>query len=536
MKFSKLLIIAVLALGSVSTATAQSSSDDASKRKINAAVMGVYNDQLREHPDDYATQFARANQYYFNGDLAAALADVNQVLSAAPAKEKELRFDAYMLRAKINDEKNNLDDELADLKSASEVNSASLSCVDMMGKLSYKMGDYDAAEKNFQIIMRDNPRNYDALYWLGKVEASRKNYERAANYVDKAVELFPAESQVYVNRADVLKMIGENKSAAKNYIYALSGTDSRQAISDIFDMAGTNYADVYAALGDAINKAPGTATYYRIRASVAMKHLHYGQALRDLQSIIGNNMLDYAGVYYDAAMCQFQLNMMDDALVSINKAIAKNASDPDYYILKARILVHSEGSDKPALALAAANQAVMANATYAPALIARARIYVAMRNNEEAIASLNQAVMTDAVNSEALLLRGWVNKYRLRQVDAATADFQKVLLNGTDIKSLRGFALHELGRDDEARQWASDMIAQNSMAGGEAYYYASALLSDIGDNNAAYSYLDSALANGFGSLFEVSVSEEPYVNLKLVRRHPQFQNLVNQYTDNFEVK
>ncbi len=228
--------------------------------------------------------------------------------------------------------------------------------------------------------------------------------------------------------------------------------------------------------------------------------------------------------------------MMADALVSINKAIGKNAADPDYYILKARILAHSEGSDKPALALAAANQAVMLNASYVPALIERARVYVAMRNNNEALTSLNQAIMTDAVNSEALLLRGWVNKYRLRQADAATADFQKVLLNGSDLKSLRGFALHELGRDDEARQWASTIITDNALSGGEAYYYASALLSDIGDNNAAYSYLDAALANGFGSAFEVSVSEEPYVNLKLVRRHPQFQNLVNQYADNFAVK
>lgn len=536
MKLSKLFILTLLAVGSLSTAMAQSGSDEATKRKINAAVMGVYNDQLSEHPDDYATLFARANQYYFNGDLAAALVDVNQVISVAPDKEKELKFDALMLRAKIYDEKNELDNELADLKSASQISPSSLSCVDMMGKLSYKMGDYDAAEKNFQIIMRDNPRNYDALYWLGKVEAARKNYERAATYVDKAVELFPAESQVYVNRADVLKMMDENKAAAKSYIYALSGSDSRQAISEIFNMAGTNYADVYAALGEAIDKAPRSATYYRIRASVAMKQLHYGQALHDLQSIISNNLLDHAGVYFDAATCQFQLNMMGDALESINKAIGKNASDPDYYILKARVLAHSEGSDKPALALAAANQAVMLNASYVPALIERARVYVAMRNNSEALTSLNQAIMTDAVNSEALLLRGWVNKYRLRQADAATADFQKVLLNGSDLKSLRGFALHELGRDDEARQWATSVIAANSLSGGEVYYYASALLSDIGDNNAAYSYLDAALANGFGSAFEVSVSEEPYVNLKLVRRHPQFQNLVNQYADNFAVK
>ena len=536
MKISNLFIVALMALCSVPQLSAQSTSDATTKRKINAAVMGVYNDQLSEHPDDYSTQFARANQYYFNGDYTSALSDVNNVIEVTPAKEKELRFDAYMLRAKIFDQSNNLDAELADLKSASEISPSSLSCIDMMGKLSYKMGDYEAAEKNFQTIMRENPRNYDALYWLGKVEAKRKNYERAANYVDKAVELFPAESQVYVNRADVLKMIGEGKSAAKNYIYALSGSDSRLAINEIFDMANTNYTEVYAALGEAIDKAPQSATYYRIRAALAIKHLHYGQALKDLQPIINNKLLESDGVLYDAATCQFHLNMMSDALSSVNQAIAKNASEPDYYILKARILAHMEGGDKPAQALQALNQATAINATYVPAYIARARVLLAQRNNDEALTALNQAIMTDAVNSEALLLRGWVNKYRLRNADAATSDFQKVLLNGADIKSLRGFALHELGRDDEARQWATTVISDNTLTGGESYYYAAALLSDIGDNNAAYSYLESALANGYGSLFEVSVSEEPYVNLKLVRRHPQFQNLVDQHADNFKVK
>ena len=102
--------------------------------------------------------------------------------------------------------------------------------------------------------------------------------------------------------------------------------------------------------------------------------------------------------------------------------------------------------------------------------------------------------------------------------------------------SLRGFALHELGRTDEARQWAEKIIADNTITGGQAYYYASALLSDMGDNDQAYKYLEAALANGYGSAFEVSVSEEPYVNLKLVRRHPQFAALVSQYGDNFAVK
>ena len=73
----------------------------------------------------------------------------------------------------------------------------------------------------------------------------------------------------------------------------------------------------------------------------------------------------------------------------------------------------------------------------------------------------------------------------------------------------------------------------NSLPGGEAYAVAAALLSDIGDNDQALKYLESALANGYGSLYEVTMSEEPYVNLKLVRRHPDFNITIERYTENF---
>ena len=85
MNIKQLLLAAVAAVFAVSAAVAQvPNSDQDTKRKINEAVMGVYNDQLREHPDDYATLFARANQYYFNGDSRRALDDVNGVLKAVP--------------------------------------------------------------------------------------------------------------------------------------------------------------------------------------------------------------------------------------------------------------------------------------------------------------------------------------------------------------------------------------------------------------------------------------------------------------------
>ena len=45
--------------------------------------------------------------------------------------------------------------------------------------------------------------------------------------------------------------------------------------------------------------------------------------------------------------------------------------------------------------------------------------------------------------------------------------------------------------------------------------------------------MESCLANGFGSLYEVKVNENTYVNLKLVRRHPYFNELVERFAAYF---
>ena len=56
----------------------------------------------------------------------------------------------------------------------------------------------------------------------------------------------------------------------------------------------------------------------------------------------------------------------------------------------------------------------------------------------------------------------------------------------------------------------------------------------MGEDKLAIEAFKKCLANGFGSLFEVRVNEDPYVNLKLVRRLADFETLVSQSQINFQ--
>ena len=59
---------------------------------------------------------------------------------------------------------------------------------------------------------------------------------------------------------------------------------------------------------------------------------------------------------------------------------------------------------------------------------------------------------------------------------------------------------------------------------------------EAGDKAKSIDYLRSALANGYGSVHELMDNETPYVNLKLVRRYPDFLTIIDQNNTNFQVK
>ena len=535
MKFNLIIAGIALAIGAM-TAAAQSSDDSRLQAKMNEAVMKVYDEYLQKNPDDYETRFSRAYQHYYFGNYINALADVNQALDETPQSKADLRFDELMLRARVYDARGEYQNEIADLKQALALKPSHDVASDMLARVSLRVGELDQAEENYRTLLRLEPTNYVAMHGLAKIEAKKGNYERAAELVDEAARLYPTEQAVYMNRADVLMDMDQVEPAIQNYIQALAvGENIMPPLRELVVLSDTRYNDVMAKLAENIERAPRVGMLYYVRAMIAIEHLHYGQAVKNLKAIVDYNLYDYHTVYYNLALCQANLLQWDDALENINRAITMHSSDADYYVLKARIERYRGRGDNFDAANNALMDAATVNAEYGPMLLAKAHMLIAQRKDAEAISYLNTAVKQDDVKAEALLTRGWVLKYRLKNTDAAKADFQSVLATGeSDMESLRGFALHEMSRADEARAWAEQIIADEPAIGGEAYYYAAALLSDMDDNDKAMQYLEKALENGYGSLFEVRVNENPYINLKLVRRHDGFNALVEKYQTCFQ--
>ena len=526
MKSVKRIVLSLAVACSVLCAVGQSS-DAVVRDKMTSAVMKVYDDHLAQNPSDYNVLFARAHQHYYDGDYTAALTDVNQALLITPKTDKELRFDEYILRARISDARQDYVSELADLRLAQEIQPKSLPCLDMVAKANLKLGNLDAAEKSFKSILRAESLNYDAMYGLAQVYQARGNAKEAINQVTKAVELFRVEPQVYVNRADIFARQGEIGAAVQDLLQGMSVGDGGLAAQRLFDLSDMNYDGVMNALADIADRSAENGGLYRyLRANLAIDHCKYKQALDDLNMVKRTRQYDSPNVDYNIAKCCLEMARYDEALNHVDQAIARNPAEPEYYLVKSLAEYYAGDGGNNDAAMEALDRCSLTFPQYVPMLVAKAALLSSQEKDKEALGFLNAAVSNDPNSAEALLARGLLLR-RLGYDKLATRDLNTVALMGDDPQDLKGVALSELSRDNDAFIWLRN-ITSALQPGGENYYYAALFMAAKGDNFRALDFLQKAVENGFSSLYRLRDDALSPVNLKSLRSEPEFELLLDK--------
>ena len=527
---TKKFILTIIAVLCAMNVVAQSS-DPVLRDKITNAVMKVYDEQIAKDPNDYNTLFARAHQHFYNGDYNAAIADVNQALLITPKTDNDLRFDEYILRARISEARQDYTSELADLRMAQELQPKSLACTDMIAKANLKLGNLSAAEKGFKTILRAEPMNYDAMYGMAQVELGRNNAKNAMEQVDKAVELFRVEPQVYINRADIAARLGNIDAAVGDLILGSTVGDGGNAVQKLFDLSDTHYDAVMNSLANLADRSTDGGMFRYLRANLAIDHSRYGQALKDLNIIKRNNLYNSDGLYYNLAKCDFELARFDEALENAEQALARNPSVPEYYVMKALAQFYAGDGNDFASAMETLNNCSKIAPQYVPMLLTKANLLMAQGKNNDALGYLNAAVANEPGNAEALLSRGLLLK-KLDNLRIAVNDYNILSRLSDDPVDMRGIGLSEMGRDNDAFKWLNT-ITKTDQPGGENYYYAALFMALRGDNYKAMEYLRKAIDNGYGSLYNLQYNQLSPISLKDLRSEPGFDLLIEKAQRNF---
>lgn len=498
---------------------------------ITKAIIKVYQQQLDEDPQDFETYFKRANEYYNHNQYPKSLSDINNALKYMPANEIDLKFQSLCLRASIYEVTNNLENALVNLNEAYVIEPNSYEVIYRKANVEYLLNKYDEAKVDYQRMLRLNNRSIEALIGLSRIAVKEKNLGLANEYADNAVALSPSEASVYLRRASVRKLMGNNTGAVDDLILALStGKQTSKALQELVEMGNTDYSATMTGLSNAIRQAPKVGMYYYIRGIIAKAHYNYVAALTDFTKIIQENLYNYHGIYYELAECQYALGKYNDAIYNINYAINSTDKNSEYYVVKANIL---RALGRSAEALYCCNDALAKNQNLTIAIVAKGLCFCDLCDFEQAMVLFGEASLNEANNPYYYILRAQLLDNQLNHQQEAISTYERVTeleYDVYDVKSLKGFALLANNKKAEAIEWIENILANNTDNDGLINYYATCLFAQAGEKDKAFYCMKSSLQKGYANYFQWSLDSDANVNVAPIRNDSQFKNILNQYS------
>lgn len=551
----KFLTAAVVA-AFISSMTAQS--QQSIDNPMTQAMLDVYAKELEANPKDADIYFRRANEYYKFNQYLRALADVDKTLEYAPAGNRDLRFQAYMLRADIYQMLDKHREALADFSEALKLDPTSFMALYQKANEEYALGDYSAAKADYTRLRATNPRSVEALTGLARVAVKENDLGRASEYMDGAVEMMSADSDIYIRRASVRRMQGNNTGAVEDLLMAISIDNNTRAFQELIDMANVDYPAVISAISTSISYAPQQGMLYYIRGFIAQAHDHYASALADYRKLIDQNMYEYAGLYNSMAQCQLALCRYPQAIDNIDHAISMDGGkNGEFYATKARIL-YAQGKNSEAMD--ALTQASLRGYSSTNMDELQALVDYAAGDFEKANDIYAAMIVDHPEVMRNYIYRAWVLADGLKQPANAQTLYNRVVSMTADsdngekatsplsaVQSYRGFALLFSGDRQGALDWAKGLYSDYRDTDGYlnfvlACLYAQASVADPSISSSekydltasAIKSLERALQLGYGNLYEITKADTGRVSLAPLRNDSHFNALIARYAHLFE--
>lgn len=507
---------------------AQSPQTSKSQEVINA-VEKVYNEELLEDATNYNVYFRRAHLYYGQNQYLRALSDIDNAIKYTPADDRDLLSQEYALRANIYIMTERPEDALADITKALEYEPTSYALLYQKANLEYELGKYASAKEDFTRLNRIHNRSLESLIGLARVAVKENNLGLANEYVDEAVAFYPAESEAYLRRASVRRLMGNNNGAVDDMILAIAvDKNNSKAIAEIVNMANSDYNAVISGLSNAITQAPDVGVYYYIRAMIAQAHYRYVSAIADYNTIIEKKLYDYHGIHARLAECYYSLCDYTSALDQINIALGASRKG-SYYLTSSRIYLALGNTELAKLyaeraLLESDNQAALTQS----ALCSLADGDFALASNQ-----FGELIINNPESPVNYIIRAWIMADKLKQQSDAIGFLSRCIsldYEDSDYNSYLGFALNLMGQNDQARVWIDNILeSRPADIDGRIHYIAAALYSQTGDIDKAFDCMQQALERGYANLYDWKHYDVANLSVAPLRNDPRFDEMLNNY-------
>jgi protein O-GlcNAc transferase len=267
------------------------------------------------------------------------------------------------------------------------------SLADALGEavMRHQQGDFAEARRLYKFILREDPKNFDALRLLGVVEAQRGHHDKALRLIRDALRINPGSAEAQFSRGTVLVHL-------RRWEEAIACFDKTLAIDPDHSAALVNRGNALLQLG---KPEDALASFERA--------LEIDPTRSDAQNNRGNVLLE--------------LSRFESALASFDQALAINPGHPGTLVNRGNVLLRLRRLEE---ALSGFDKALEHDPRFADGWNNRGNVLLELGRLDEALASFEKALEIDPGFADALANRGFA-LMSARRFDAAAQALQQLL-------------------------------------------------------------------------------------------------------------
>lgn len=475
-----------------------------------------------EHMDSYLMMMGL---YRNEKEYGSALQVANKALKINPKKSNVSDGLLYWWRSVIYEEMGDNTKAAADMEKAVKVTKKGRdrSWRDIMiayAQMKYDSTDYAGADAVYKILLKDDETDQLAMVGMARNCLGRKDAAGTVDILEKCKAYDSEYSEIYRYLMQAYKeMREENKAVDAAVKYLEYAEDS---IDEVWDILNNNYPYAVAKLKEMSRQSSGYGSAWNYFLAKLHEEAHkYEQAVKAYSILIEEYGYD-AELMMDRSNCYSSLGHSEWAIQDMNEVISKEKENLYFYDARA---CHYRYAGMYEDAIEDFSKVIELYPTSGYGYYNRGWCYELSGNDEEAMKNYNEGLEIDKTYPYLFLMRG---ELRLKQgnQDGAEEDFEMVVKLDTSVTdgSCRHYALHFLGKDDEAKEWMDKLIAEDPDDSGN-YYDKACLYSRMGQLDEAVDALRTAFEKGYRRFPHIENDDD----LDPIRSLPSFIELMEEY-------
>lgn len=488
-------------------------------------ALRLLSEQLRSTPDNVECWMLMCRIYRNQKEYGRAMSSVNEAIKVnKPKKSGFVNSSLYWWKSSIYDDMDNNEQEIEWLTKALDAarkdNKENVQNISFdLGQAYYEAEKYDESDAVYRQMVKEDETDQAAMTGLARNMIEREDYAGAVRMLDASQKYGDDYSETYRFRSEAYDKMGETDKAIDDaLLWFEKDEDASDSAIIMLMMKHPTYAIAKTKMK---MKSSDSKDVWRVLLlSIYEEAGEYENAIKEYDSLEE----DYGKgeyIYAHRADCYDKLGLTDMALSDIEKAIELEA-DYSNICSKGGIL---RTAGRYAEAIEVFDQAIEVDPLYAFAYYEKGWCHELSGDDDKAMECYDLGIDLDKEYAYIYLMRGHIHLKRGDKIKAEE-DFNTVLQLDTVVTdgSCRQYALHFLGRDEEAAEWMQKLIDNEPYDMGH-YYDKACLYSRMGRTDEAVKALETALEMGYCAFPHIENDDD----MDAIRGRDDFRALIEKY-------